>query len=397
MSWRTMTLGELVAEGGGSIQTGPFGSQLHAADYVSVGTPSVMPQNIGDNRINEADTARVSDDDMQRLTKYWLAEGDIVYSRRGDVERRALVRAENDGWLCGTGCLRVRVGDDQIHDPAFVSYALGLAESRKWIVQHAVGATMLNLNTGILGGVPISVPSISVQRGIAEVLGALDDKIAANVQALDAASSLAIALAQSDRMVRLDEIVDQVKGVVNPASFGSALVSHFSLPAFDVGSGPELVAGDSIKSNKTRIEGNTVLISKLNPRFPRIWDVIATGDLPALASTEFVSVTSSSIPSSVLWAALSAPTFASALESKVAGTSGSHQRVKPADLLATEIADPRSLSASAAAAIADLGEMRHALQHETSHLAATRDALLPLLMSGKVTVKDAESVVGEVL
>ena len=108
-------------------------------------------------------------------------------------------------------------------------------------------------------------------------------------------------------------------------------------------------------------------------------------------------MTSKLIPSSVLWAALSAPGFASALESKVAGTSGSHQRVKPADLLATEIADPRSLSAGAITSIVSLGQMRDAFMAQTGKLVATRDALLPLLMSGKVKVKDAESVVGDVI
>ena len=188
--WQRTTLGEICRDSGGEIQTGPFGSQLHARDYVSSGTPSVMPQNIGDNRIDPEGIARVSDHDIARLKRYVLRQGDILYSRRGDVERRALVRAENDGWLCGTGCLRVRIETQEHFDSRFISYALGLEESRKWIVRHAVGATMLNLNTAILGAVPILAPGIGEQIAIAEVLGALDDKIAAN----DVSSRTALAL-----------------------------------------------------------------------------------------------------------------------------------------------------------------------------------------------------------
>ena len=76
-----------------------------------------MPQNIGDNRIDESGIARISQEDANRLKRYLVREGDIVYSRRGDVEKRALVRDTENGWLCGTGCLRVRLGDNGV-DPS---------------------------------------------------------------------------------------------------------------------------------------------------------------------------------------------------------------------------------------------------------------------------------------
>ncbi len=98
--WKYTTLGTACQLGGGDIQTGPFGSQLHAADYVPVGIPSIMPQNIGDNRIVEDGIARITPEDAKRLSRYLVRAGDIVYSRRGDVERRALVRDHEDGWLC---------------------------------------------------------------------------------------------------------------------------------------------------------------------------------------------------------------------------------------------------------------------------------------------------------
>lgn len=187
--WQDTTLGAICESGGGRIQTGPFGSQLHASDYVESGIPSVMPQNIGDNYVIEDGIARITEDDAIRLAKYRLKTNDIVYSRRGDVERRALIRPANNGWLCGTGCLKVTFGDNPQADPAFVAYQLGTEESRAWIVRHAVGATMLNLNTTILSNVPLRMPSLAVQRSIAEILGALDEKIAANtklVETLDA-------------------------------------------------------------------------------------------------------------------------------------------------------------------------------------------------------------------
>jgi type I restriction enzyme S subunit len=178
-NWETTTLGEVCRRGGGNIQTGPFGSQLHASDYVSVGIPSIMPVNIGENRISIEGIARITVEEAERLEKYRVREGDIVYSRRGDVERRALIRAQEDGWLCGTGCLRIRLGEGVV-DPLFASYYLGDSEVRKWIVRHAVGATMPNLNTSILSALPFVVPPIEEQKAIAKILSSLDDKIELN-------------------------------------------------------------------------------------------------------------------------------------------------------------------------------------------------------------------------
>jgi type I restriction enzyme S subunit len=177
--WEFTTLGEVCRRGGGSIQTGPFGSQLHASDYVSVGVPSIMPTNIGDNRIVEDGIVRITEADAARLSQHRVQDGDIVYSRRGDVEKRALIRRREAGWLCGTGCLKVRLGHGVV-DPVYASYFLGHPAIREWIVRHAIGATMPNLNTSIMSAVPFALPPLAEQRAIARILGALDDKIELN-------------------------------------------------------------------------------------------------------------------------------------------------------------------------------------------------------------------------
>ncbi|QOK23975.1 restriction endonuclease subunit S [Janibacter indicus] len=396
--WYSTTLGQICADGGGEIQTGPFGSQLHASDYVDEGTPVVMPQNIKDNFVDPEGIARISEADLKRLERYQLLQGDIVYSRRGDVERRALVRSENTGWLCGTGCLRVRLGDDRAHDPTFVSYALGLKRTREWIVRHAVGATMLNLNTSILSAVPLSVPRVDQQRAIAEVLGALDDKIAANTGLSASAEDLILALARrGETRCILADVATRATKSVKPEALGDAQVDHFSLPAYDGDRTAEAASADSIKSSKFALELPCVLLSKLNPRIPRIWDVVVLSGRPSLSSTEFIVLQPEQVSSSVLWAVLSQPNFMVELKGMVAGTSGSHQRVRPDDVMALEVTDPRFLSNETQAAIRALGQAVAHVRQENEELARTRDALLPLLMSGKVTVKDAEAMVGEVV
>ncbi len=196
LGWEYTALGDACARGGGDVQTGPFGSQLHASDYVSQGIPSIMPQNIGDNRIIRDGIARITLQDAVRLNRYRVRTGDIVYSRRGDVEKRSLIRVPEDGWLCGTGCLRVRFGSGHV-DPTYGSYYLGDLRVREWIVRHAHGATMPNLNTSILSGLPFAVPPLDEQRAIAHILGTLDDKIELNRRMNETLEAIARALFKS--------------------------------------------------------------------------------------------------------------------------------------------------------------------------------------------------------
>jgi type I restriction enzyme S subunit len=196
VDWDYTTLGEACARGGGNVQTGPFGTQLHASDYVPNGIPSIMPQNIGDNRVIRNGIARITIKDADRLSRYRLRPGDIIYSRRGDVERRALIRKQEEGWLCGTGCLRVRFDEGHV-DPAYASFYLGDSRVREWIVRHAHGATMPNLNTSILSSLPFVVPPPADQRAIARILGTLDDKIELNRRMNETLEAIAQALFKS--------------------------------------------------------------------------------------------------------------------------------------------------------------------------------------------------------
>lgn len=158
------------------MQTGPFGSQLHKEDYVSRGTPIITVEHLLDNRIEQNNLPRVSESDRLRLAKYSLRAGDIVFSRVGSVDRRALVRDSEDGWLFSGRCLRVRPRRDLI-DSAWLSYFFGLPAFKSHIRGIAVGATMPSLNTRLLSGVPIYYPPIDVQVHVAEILTALDNRI----------------------------------------------------------------------------------------------------------------------------------------------------------------------------------------------------------------------------
>ncbi len=177
--WRVSSLAGVTSQSGGGIQTGPFGSQLHASDYVEDGVPVVMPKDINLRSVQVDSIACVPAADVERLARHKLMPGDIVFSRRGDVERHAFISETEQGWLCGTGCLLVRPGKAW-PSATFLSMLLDAPQARTWLVQPAVGATMPNLNTGILGSVPVVLPSNDVLLAFEKLVSVLEDSQAQN-------------------------------------------------------------------------------------------------------------------------------------------------------------------------------------------------------------------------
>lgn len=152
-----------------SIQTGPFGSQLHSSDYSEEGTPVVMPQDIVDGQISELKIARVDDSHVERLARHKLKQGEIVYPRRGNLAKCAFITPNEENWLCGTGCLKVTI-DTSKANPKYIYFHLQLPDSVSCIENATIGSTMPNLNTGILGNVRLKLPNIDIQNKIVDIL-----------------------------------------------------------------------------------------------------------------------------------------------------------------------------------------------------------------------------------
>lgn len=172
-AWEITTLGKIVH----SLQTGPFGAQLHAYEYLPSGTPVVMPKDMKDQLIDSAAIAHISPARASELERFQLQQGDILFSRRGDVARSVLVNEDNAGWICGTGCLRARLSERLL--PEFFIYYLMLPNVVEWLHNHAVGQTMPNLNRAILSDLPVLVPSLAEQRMIANAMQSINKMLRA--------------------------------------------------------------------------------------------------------------------------------------------------------------------------------------------------------------------------
>jgi type I restriction enzyme, S subunit len=206
--WVHTTVGELCDRYGGEAQTGPFGSQLHAVDYQAEGgTPVIMPVDIRDRSIDTTRIVRIGERKKLELARHRVREGDVLFARRGDVGRFAVVSEQESGWICGTGCLRVRLNVPDVHS-AFLAHYLGRSEVKEWLLREAKGTTMLNLNTSILRKLPLVLPPLAEQRRLAAIL---DRAEALRAKRRHALSKLDI-LNQSLFVHRFGDSVEKSKG-----------------------------------------------------------------------------------------------------------------------------------------------------------------------------------------
>lgn len=140
-----------------SLQTGPFGSQLHADEYVTGECPVINPANLRDGQLVPDWDCTVDEATARRLEHHRLAVDDILLARRGELGRCGLVTQQEKGWVCGTGSLRLRTRRD-LARPRFLTHLLSTSGVRDWLQLQSVGSTMRNLNTSIIGRIPVALP-----------------------------------------------------------------------------------------------------------------------------------------------------------------------------------------------------------------------------------------------
>ena len=385
--WRSITLQDVCE----NLTVGHVGSM--ASEYVTDGIPFLRSQNVRAGRLDLSNVKQISREFHKRLKKSQLRPGDIVIVRTGEPGAAALVPEQHTELNC-SDLVIVHPGPQV--DARFLCYSIN-ATARDYIASHLVGAVQQHFNVHSARHLHLKIPSLEEQRAIATMLTSLDDKIATNDRIAATGEALAVASSSDERWatkLSLAGIVDHVKDQVFPGRLASAQVAHYSIPAFDSRRLPERVAPESIKSSKFRISSPAVLVSKLNPVIPRVWNVHPSQELPALASTEFLVLRPiPGISTDELWAVCGQPSFVRSLAGKVTGTSNSHQRVKPDDLLATEIVDPREIPNQVRASISAIARRVDKARTESLHLSELRDTLLPRLMSGEIRVREAERVV----
>lgn len=391
-NWQEATLGELEEATGGTIRTGPFGSQLHQSDYTDEGVPVVMPRDMAGSVLSLDSIARIPEAKALELEQHRLVPGDIVYARRGDIGRRVLITEQEEGWLCGTGCLRLSFGDSVV-DPKFLFYYLGQTDMQAWIESQAVGATMLNLNTSILRRVPIRFPDLTEQKSRVAALDAFDRLILMSERRITVLEQMAELLYREWFVNKVNEewsLVAVSEAVsLNPRLTAVRGIEKVYVPMSSVCKDSMIISGTEIRTSNSgsKFQNGDTLLARITPSLEHgktAFVQILSDEEVGIGSTEFIVMRSRTLnPFYVYFLARDERLRQHAIAS-MTGASG-RQRVQLDCFDSIYISQPPAERLERfEQAVRPMFDLIYLLARKNDVLRRTRDLLLPQLISGAI-------------
>lgn len=389
--WGTSQIAALASPKG--LVGGPFGSTLGSKDYTQSGVPVIRGTNLDKGRFVGGDFVYVSETKVRdELARNVAVPGDLVFTQRGTLGQIAVVGSGGPNrFVVSQSQMRLRV-DPGRADAMFVYYACSTEGFHKQVADHAIATGVPHINLGILSRLTIPLPPLGEQRAIADVLSALDEKIAANTRLLTVADDLVraewdSAVRVSAETVPLALLASAVRDQVKPslASSGSTYVGLEHIPRRQMWL-DSWGDADAVTSTKTRYAEGDVLFGKLRPYFHKVVSAPGAG----ICSTDIIVIRAhkGALAGFVL-AAASSDAVVQWASSSSAGTR--MPRTSWQDLSTVDIRWPGASAAGAFSARVDaIRAAAEARIRENMRLTGTRDALIPALMSGRLRVRDAQ-------
>lgn len=364
--------------------------------YKEAGLSLIRSQNVLDFRFSTDGLAYIDDDQAKELNNVIVENNDILLNITGDsVARCCIVPDLILPARVNQHVAIIRLSPEKAYFP-FIFYWLQ-SMKEEMLMLSEVGATRKALTKGMIEDLEILLPQLPEQKAIASVLSNLDDKIDLLHRQNKTLEAMAETLfrqwfvedAQEDwEEYSLSDLVDHLKTNISPGERPNDVFKHYSLPAYDEGMCPLKETGSQILSHKYEVAPWTVLVSKLNPKFPRIWPIGELAGNHNVCSTEFqVFKPKRTSLYGYIYFFLQSKDAKEELIMAASGTSGSHQRVRPDDILnlktnlpAMELAEQYSelVMPAIKKVMANISQIRT--------LEKLRDTLLPKLMSGEVRV-----------
>ena len=396
----------------------------------------VRGDNIVQGSLRWANVKRWPESKAGDVRQYELAAGDVVLAMdRPWIEAGLKFARISDEILPALLVQRVsRMRALPGLHPRFLHYVIASKQFTDHVLAVQTGTAVPHISAHQIRAYEFRLPEEHEQALIATILGALDDKIELNRRMNETLETMARAiftdwfvdfgptrakaegrapylapelwdlfpeaLDEEDKPVgwrhwTLADLASHHRGTVSPSAEPRRLFEHYSIPAYDAGQEPALDAGSLIKSNKTTVPENAVLLSKLNPDTPRVWIPNTRNGRPQVASTEFLAFTPiSPATCSLLYCLFQDTKFRREMEAMVTGTSKSHQRVSPKALVQRQVLTgaPDVFEQFDNQASPLLCRIMRS-KGESRSLAQTRDLLLPKLMSGEIRLQEAEKTV----
>jgi type I restriction enzyme S subunit len=376
----------------------------------------IRSQHVFDRRFESAGLAFISKQHSDELKSAEVHSGDILLNITGDgvtFARGCIVPDEILPACVNQHVCIIRV-DQNTCVPGYLLTFLTHPLTKRYIESFNTGGSRRAITKGHIESFEVPLPPLPVQRRIAGILSAYDDLIENNQRRIKILEDMTRSLYREwfvhfrfpghnkVKMVssalgpiphgwegRFGDLVTIERDGVNPFEFPQKLFEHFSIPAFDNGRQPVTEQGETILSGKYCIDSSCVLLSKLNPRIPRIWLPVPSGHGRAITSTEFLVLKPrQGATREFIYAKCCSEEFAGQFAGLAIGTSTSHQRVKPDNLLTipSTVPDPFIIKRFSSV-VAPMFILSQQLRAKTQNLRRTRDLLLPRLLSGQVNIE----------
>ena len=377
------------------------GYSFKSSDWLDDGVPVVKIANVKDGRVDRTGLGFVSETVAAQAAKFSLSEGDVLLAMTGYVGEMAVVK-ESDLPLL----LNQRVGRclpvSPLLDKRFMYYALSSSNGRLQLENLGQGSAQANLSAGDFGLVEIPLPPLAEQRAIAGVLGALDDKIESNLRTWRLSTELVrseyelLVSEESGSSCRMRDICDFNLRTRKPGSPGEAIryIDISSVEAGVVTGESETTWADAPSRARRSVTDGDLIFSTVRPA-RMAYSMMIDPDSSTVVSTGFAVMSPKGVPSTLLFAIVSDAEFGKYCESVSQGSA--YPAVSPDSMGNYEVQLPEKdvLSTFGVWTEAILRRAHQGMQ-ENRALASLRDALLPELLSGRLRVRDAESMMENV-
>ncbi|WP_191906678.1 restriction endonuclease subunit S [Microbacterium lushaniae] len=376
MSW----LEDLVADG--QVSYGIVQPGAHQND----GVPIVRAGDVREGRIDTSRPLRVAPEVSARHDRTVLVGGELLFTLVGSVGETALVPKSLAGWNVARAVAVLRpIGVDA----RWLHYALNSQPARRQINSLLNTTVQPTLNLADLKRLTLPASSLQEQQAIAEVLGALDDKIAANtalISQLDAIMHLTfrgLAKASAAPLSTTAEFVNGKAFTKGASGSGRVVVRIAELNGGISGS---TVYSDAIVDDKHVARPGDILFAWSGSLTLHRWfrgEAIVNQHI-------FKVIPREGFPTWLVYELLrhKLADF-KAIAADKATTMGHIQRHHLDEVVAVPVA---SEVQRVDALMNGLWARALGAERESLTLAETRDALLPQLMSGKLRVRDAERI-----
>ncbi|WP_406721462.1 restriction endonuclease subunit S [Thioclava litoralis] len=423
------TLGSIANPSRGGLVDGPFGSNLPASEYVEEGVPVLRGSNlsIGPSYLKENEFVFVSRELTEKLARSICRQGDIVFTKKGTLGQTGFISESSKfkEYLLSSNQMKISV-DCRKAIPKYVYYYVSSPSSISKIIRDAEATGVPKTNVAYLKTFPILLPSISEQQAILDMIAPLDDKIELNWRMNETLEAMARAVFR-DWFVDFGPTRRKAAGETDPGAILGGLlpdptqatpVAALFPDSFGDNGLPEgwqkRTLGDVVEprkgrniTKKTVVPGDVpVVAGGLNPAYyhstPNVTGPVITASASG-ANAGFVRLYHQDIWASdcsfisreqtdylfTIYALLSSRQ--DEIYSMQQGAAQPH--IYPSDLKRLPISDaPEPVWQSLEKFLAPMFEMVANNEKENQTLAATRDLLLPKLMSGEIRLVEEEGV-----